>query len=162
MGRKQTEKIDDARQKLAEAQGRLVSALTDRTPAPEGFDAARVDLAARTLVNKRIQGIARAWPRLTAAMHGTFKAQLEEYFKSHPSPPPSGAAEDGRGFIGFLRSRGRLPDEGAIELIHRRLSRWPVAVAPLRKAGRIQISFRVPGLARVWNVRVYSPLRRQT
>lgn len=50
-------RVSDAdRRALAAAQARLVEALTAGAPPPDGFEAGRVALAARTLLKKRARG----------------------------------------------------------------------------------------------------------
>lgn len=54
------------REELAADQKALVAALVAGAPTPPGFDAARVDAAARALMRKKAGDVARAWPRLAA------------------------------------------------------------------------------------------------
>src|SRR5215211_4919183 len=70
---------DANRQGLHELQARLVRALTGQGEAPEGFDAGRLAVAARSLVNKRLRESARAWPALGRCLGGRYAERFRAY-----------------------------------------------------------------------------------
>lgn len=104
----------EARARLAEAQARLMQALSGGT-APADFDAERIRATAQALANKRARAAARAWPALAGVLGDDFDRRFAEYATEHPLPANGGPLADGRGFAAYLAARGELPDEGRLE-----------------------------------------------
>jgi hypothetical protein len=104
----------EARARLAEAQARLMQALSGGA-APADFDAERIRATAQALANKRARAAARAWPALAGALGDDFDRRFAEYAAEHSLPAEGGPLADGRGFAAHLAARGELPDEGRLE-----------------------------------------------
>jgi len=130
---------DSNRKVLREQQDRLVEALTAGSPPPEGFDADRVELAARTLVNKRMRAVRKAWPGLAEGLGAEFAQLFAEYARGRS------AGADGEAFAQYLGQTGRLTDEAYIELLARRIQRgFPIRAGRLPKSGQRVFAIRVP------------------
>ncbi len=115
---------DEPRDRLAAEQARLVAALRGRDGIPRGFDADRIELAARTLAFKRRSGIANTWPVLSESLDVHFKA----FGASHP-PDPDGPSADGFAFASWLDARGALPRAATGALIAAQLAQsGPIGV----------------------------------
>lgn len=144
--------LSQERALLAERQAKLVSALVAGGASPDGFDAARVALTARTLVNKRLREVARAWPELVAALGARFAARFTEFATSHPPPEVGGPLVDGHRFGRWLPSAERS-DEAEVRLlqVELRQRRWcGVCWGRLPQSGGVVIGVRVLSVARVW------------
>lgn len=100
------------REELAAAQAALVAALVAGGPPPAGFDAARLDAAARALLRKRAGEVARAWPRLAAAYGPGWTAAFAEWAGGRPT---RGSRLDGRDFARSVR--GSLEPAAVLELM---------------------------------------------
>lgn len=76
---------DAARARLAHRQTDLLSALVAGAPAPDGFDAARLDVQAGALRAKRADVVAKVAPELPEIL-GTarFRSEFTEYAAGHP------------------------------------------------------------------------------
>jgi hypothetical protein len=144
----------DARQRLAADQARLVAALSGQAAAPAGFDAGRVELAAYTLVAKRRKVLARACPRLVAALGDPFEATFDAFAKEC-APHPKGPPADGLAFARWLDRRGELPPVAIPELIAMRLWSGPPIGLALHATARtgLRLGVRLPRLG----VRILSP-----
>ena len=136
---------DDARERLAADQARLVAALSGRAVAPDGFDAGRVDLAARTLVAKRAKSVARAWPALSASLGTRFVAEFETFAAASPTHP-DGPAADGFAFARWLDARHALPADAVPELMLARLwrRRLPAGLLVRRRPRGLLVGVRLP------------------
>jgi hypothetical protein len=150
------EALTEERARLAEAQAELVRALVAGGPAPAGFDAARLALAARSLANKRRQETAHAWPALARCLGDDF-AERFSAFAREPLPARGGPLADGRAFAATLPAR-LLDDDArlevlAVDLRQRRARDGLVARrgpalrwAWLPRARRLVLGVRLPGL----------------
>jgi hypothetical protein len=103
---------DPSRAELAAAQERLVAALVVGGPPPEGFDAARIEAAARALRRKRAGEVARAWPMMAAAYGPEWTRVFAEWVRGRP---PRSSWIDGFDFA--IAHRARLPATAAAELM---------------------------------------------
>lgn len=101
---------------LAQAQAALVRSLTTPAAPPPGFDTHRVTVSAQALVKKRIRTVARAWPRLTAALGDQYETRFQAYALRQPLPRHGGPLADGYGFARFLKANGELPEAGRWEI----------------------------------------------
>lgn len=129
---------------LAERQAALVAALVAGAPVPAGFDASRVDIAARALLRKRAGLAARSWPRLAAALGPQWMA---EFAALHAGRPSNGGLRDGWDLARGLHAAGRLPATAAEELAAREATaRYDGRSAPRPR--------RLPRMARVGPARV--------
>jgi hypothetical protein len=135
---------DSGRNMLREQQDRLVQALTVGSPPPEGFDPDRIGLAARTLINKRMRAVKKAWPGLAQGLGTEFENLFADYARER-SASEQGAAADAEAFARHLRQTGRLEDEAFVELLARRARRgFPIQIGRLPESGRRVVVVRVP------------------
>ncbi|HYH94699.1 hypothetical protein [Hyalangium sp.] len=98
-----------ARERLAEAQATLVRALAQGAPVPPGFDSARVQATAETLLSKRRRWVERSWPRLVAALGESFRSRFEAWARENPMELEASALADGRRFADALLAAGEFP-----------------------------------------------------
>lgn len=106
-----------ARQRLTLAQADLVRALVAQGPIPAGFDAERVRAAARSLVHKRRQCVARAWPKLVEILGETYTETFTRYATARPLPDCPAALADGRAYLRWLDAQSPLCDAARIEAL---------------------------------------------
>jgi hypothetical protein len=92
----------ESRSRLAAAQAALVRSLVGQAEPPPGFASERVRLASRSLVNKRVREVARAWPALVQALGDRFHERFHEFAQRTPPPAEGGPLADGRSFLGTL------------------------------------------------------------
>jgi hypothetical protein len=149
-----------AREQLAKAQAELVRALVAHGPVPAGFDEARVRVAARSLVNKRRQALARAWPKLVEVVGETFAARFTSYAEAQPLPGCANPLADGRAFLRWLDAQAPLSDDARLEAlafdVHFVVT--PSGLGPRRgfafKSARLRdrrvVAARVPWLGERW------------
>jgi hypothetical protein len=140
--------LPDARARLAQQQAALVRALVAQGEPPAGFAEDRVRLAARSLVNKRLREVARAWPALVEALGDRFGPRFTAFAQSTPPPGDGGPMADGRAFLPTL-SADELTDDLRLAAVWADLgrSRWPsVRLAWLRGSGRLAVGARLPWL----------------
>lgn len=86
--------------------GELVGVLVAGGELPDGFDPVRVGAAARALLRKRADGVARAWPMLAGAYGRGWHAAFAEWAAARPG---RGSWLDGWDF-----ARSRTVPEGAL------------------------------------------------
>ncbi|MCS0635493.1 DUF692 domain-containing protein [Streptomyces sp. LP05-1] len=113
--------VPGARQRLGIAQTALLSALVAGTPAPEGFDRARLRVQSRALVAKRTGVVARLAPELPAILGPDFGRAFTAYAGARPMR--GGYRRDALDFAERLLVDERSPyltDPAA----RRRLARW--------------------------------------
>ncbi|MFJ4010636.1 DUF692 domain-containing protein [Streptomyces sp. NPDC090026] len=96
------------RERLAIAQTALLSALVAGTPAPEGFDPARLRVQARALAAKRADVVAKIAPELPELLGGTYRPAFLAYAKGRPLH--GGYRRDALAFAEHLLARGRPED----------------------------------------------------
>jgi hypothetical protein len=136
---------DDDRRVLADQQARIVQALTGGGGAesPEGFDAGRIALTARTLRQKRARAIAKCWPAITDGLKGSFGELFEVYAASHVLPATP--VEDCVGFARWLMQQQLLGDTGRMQLLLNRAARgWPIRMMRLSSKRHLAIAVRIP------------------
>ncbi|MFF8593487.1 DUF692 domain-containing protein [Streptomyces sp. NPDC015220] len=109
---------EPARQRLALAQAALLSALVAGTPAPEGFDRARLKVQARALASKRADVVAKVAPELPMILGAGYRAAFLAHAQAHPMG--GGYRRDAMEFAESLLRAGRPEDAGA----RRRLREW--------------------------------------
>ncbi|MGW0905522.1 DUF692 domain-containing protein [Streptomyces sp. NPDC002853] len=107
-----------ARQRLALAQTALLSALVARTPAPEGFDRARLTVQSRALTGKRADVVAKVAPELPEILGERYRAEFFAYAQSRPMS--GGYRRDALDFAERLLLAG-LPEDAEAR---GRLTRW--------------------------------------
>lgn len=145
-----------SRRRLADRQAELVRALTGAGDVPAGFDRARVERAARSLVGKRVAEVARAWPALAAALGERFRERFRAYAQVTPPPEHGGPLADGRAFADTLAddewTDAAVWERLTVDLHHRRdrggLRRrrgFGLAWARLLGSGRLVVRLRLPG-----------------
>ncbi|NGO14479.1 DUF692 domain-containing protein [Streptomyces sp. HC44] len=110
--------IGPARQRLALAQGALLSALVAGTPVPEGFDRVRLAVQARALASKRADVVAKVAPELPEILAGAYRTAFLAYTHGHPMT--DGYRHDALAFAEHLLLEGRLEDPD----VRRKLSDW--------------------------------------
>src|SRR5688572_11445791 len=108
--------MQEARARLAEAQAALARALAQGAPVPPGFDAERVEQAARDLLAKRRRWVERTWPRLAAALRDTFRGRFEAWARENPLALEASPLADGRRFADVLLAAGDFPEQARAEL----------------------------------------------
>jgi hypothetical protein len=137
----------DARERLAAEQAGLVRALVGGAETPAGFDEEQVQLAARSLVNKRLREVARAWPALAKCLGENFRKRFTTFAESNPPPADGGPLVDGRAFVATLLA-SELDDDARLELIRVDLHcRWlPLRIGWLPGARRLVMGVRLPWL----------------
>ena len=107
--------MTESRRRLADQQAELVRALVAKGPIPAGFDAKRIQACARSLVNKRRQALARAWPKLVKLLGERYVAHFTAYAGAHPLPGTGSPLADGRAFLDWLDQQGELTDALQVE-----------------------------------------------
>ncbi|ANZ15690.1 protein of unknown function DUF692 [Streptomyces noursei ATCC 11455] len=141
-----------ARERLALAQAALLSALVAGTPAPEGFDPARLRVQSRALAAKRAAVVAKVAPELTEILGDGYRSAFLGYARRRPMA--GGYRQDALDFAAFLLAQDRPADPVA----RRRLTRWwrdragprppsgrraaQLARAAARRAGTLQRALR--------------------
>ncbi|MGW6062736.1 DUF692 domain-containing protein [Streptomyces sp. NPDC055189] len=109
---------DPTRQRLALAQTSLLSALVAGTPAPEGFDRARLTVQSRALAGKRADVVAKVAPELPEILGKAYRAQFLSYAQTRPMS--GGYRRDALDFAERLLLAGQPEDSAA----RGRLTRW--------------------------------------
>lgn len=107
-----------ARQRTGLAQAALLSALVAGTPAPEGFDHARLRVQSQALAAKRADVVAKVAPELPVILGAGYRAAFVEYARARPMT--GGYRHDALTFAEHLLLAGR-PDDAAAR---RELSDW--------------------------------------
>lgn len=107
-----------ARQRTALAQAALLSALVAGTPAPEGFDHARLKVQSRALAAKRADVVAKVAPELPEILGTAYRAEFLGYARGRPMT--GGYRHDALGFAEHLLLAGRPASPDA----RQRLSNW--------------------------------------
>jgi uncharacterized protein (UPF0276 family) len=106
------------RQRLALAQTALLSALVAGTPAPEGFDRARLGVQSRALAAKRAGVVAKVAPELPEILGDLYRPAFLAYAHTHPMT--AGYRHDALAFAAHLLRERRVHDPVA----HRELREW--------------------------------------
>ncbi|MEU7565375.1 DUF692 domain-containing protein [Streptomyces fradiae] len=119
-----------ARERLALGQAALLSALVAGTPAPEGFDGARLRQQALALARKRAGVVARLAPELPVLLGEGYREAFVAYARTRPMA--GGYRRDALDFARHLLDSGRPGDVR----VRRRLYRWWAERAGRRPAGR--------------------------
>ncbi|MEV0125540.1 DUF692 domain-containing protein [Streptomyces sp. NPDC050703] len=107
-----------ARQRTALAQAALLSALVAGTPAPEGFDHARLRVQSQALAAKRADVVAKVAPELPEILGTAYRAAFLGYARARPMT--GGYRHDALGFAEHLLLAGRPASPDA----RQRLSDW--------------------------------------
>jgi len=107
-----------ARQRLALAQTALLSALVAGTPAPEGFDHARLRVQSRALAAKRADVVAKVAPELPEILGTDYRAAFADHARNRPMS--GGYRQDALDFAAHLLAQGRPEDPVA----RQELTRW--------------------------------------
>ncbi|MEU6822483.1 DUF692 domain-containing protein [Streptomyces atriruber] len=107
-----------ARQRTAVAQAALLSALVAGTPAPEGFDHARLKVQSHALAAKRADVVAKVAPELPEILGTAYRGQFLAYARTRPMT--GGYRHDALNFAEHLLLAGDPGDPEA----RRRLSDW--------------------------------------
>ncbi|MEV8315913.1 DUF692 domain-containing protein [Streptomyces sp. NPDC059900] len=109
---------DPTRQRLALAQTSLLSALVAGTPAPEGFDRARLAVQSRALAGKRADVVAKVAPELPEILGKAYRTEFLAYAQARPMS--GGYRRDALDFAERLLLAGQPEDSEA----RGRLTRW--------------------------------------
>ncbi|MGR8007479.1 multinuclear nonheme iron-dependent oxidase [Streptomyces hypolithicus] len=126
--------VDFARTRLALAQTSLLSALVAGTPAPAGFDSARLRVQSRALAGKRADVVAKVAPELPEILGSGYRTAFLTYAKSRPMS--AGYRRDALDFAEHLLAGEEPADDAA----RRRLTRWwqdRAAPRPPRRGARL-------------------------
>ncbi|MEU9331703.1 DUF692 domain-containing protein [Streptomyces sp. NPDC048290] len=89
--------VDGPRQRIGLAQAALLSALVAGTPAPEGFDRARLRVQSRALAGKRADVVAKVAPELPRILGGGYRGAFLAY--AHRRPMAGGYRRDALDFV---------------------------------------------------------------
>lgn len=100
--------VDSARLRLGLAQTALLSALVAGTPAPEGFDRARLRAQARALAAKRAGVVAKVAPELPELLGESYRETFLAYALRHPMN--GGYRRDALDFAAHVLREGTLTD----------------------------------------------------
>jgi uncharacterized protein len=114
----ETHDLAAARERLALRQASLLSALVAGTPAPEGFDRARLRVQTRALAAKRADVIEKIAPELPRIMGAEYREEYLAYAAEHPLT--GGYRQDALAFARQLLDAGKPGDSCA----RRELRRW--------------------------------------
>ncbi|MEI5097942.1 DUF692 domain-containing protein [Streptomyces sp. PmtG] len=106
------------RERVALAQASLLSALVAGTPAPEGFDRARLAVQSRALAAKRADVVAKVAPELPEILGPGYREDFLAYAAHRPMT--AGYRRDALNFAEHLLLAGRPEDADA----RGRLTRW--------------------------------------
>ncbi|MEU7580366.1 DUF692 domain-containing protein [Streptomyces sp. NPDC041068] len=109
---------DAARQRTALAQTALLSSLVAGTPAPQGFDHARLRVQSRALAAKRADVVAKVAPELPRILGASYRADFLTYAQARPMT--GGYRHDALGFAEHLLLADRPEDADA----RRQLGQW--------------------------------------
>ncbi|MFC5904422.1 DUF692 domain-containing protein [Streptomyces zhihengii] len=123
-----------ARARVGIAQASLLSALVAGTPAPTGFDVARLRVQSRALVAKRAGVVARVAPELPDILGSGYRPAFVAYARFRPLR--DSYRRDALDFAEHLLAEGRPDDEEA----RRRLTLWwteRAAPEPPRRGARL-------------------------
>ncbi|MEE1756533.1 DUF692 domain-containing protein [Streptomyces sp. SP18CS02] len=120
-----------ARERVGIAQAALLSALVAGTPAPEGFDHARLRVQSRALAGKRAGVVARIAPELPEILGDGYRRAFLAYAGARPLR--GGHRRDALDFAEHLLVAG-LPSD---EVARRRLTLWWQERAGARPPGRV-------------------------
>ncbi|GGV06639.1 DUF692 domain-containing protein [Streptomyces spectabilis] len=107
-----------ARESVALAQASLLSALVAGTPAPEGFDRARLAVQSRALAAKRADVVAKVAPELPEILGKAYRGEFRAYAAGRPMT--AGYRRDALTFAEHLLLAGRPEDAAA----RGRLTHW--------------------------------------
>ncbi|MEU2182557.1 DUF692 domain-containing protein [Streptomyces thermolilacinus] len=121
---------DGARERLGLTQAALLSALVAGTPAPEGFDGARLRLQTLALARKRAGVVAKLAPELPELLGKEYRDVFVAYARARPMA--GGYRQDALAFARYLLDSGRPGDVRA----RRRLYRWWAERSGPRPPGR--------------------------
>ncbi|CAL9566650.1 DUF692 domain-containing protein [Streptomyces sp. enrichment culture] len=119
-----------ARERLGLAQTALLSALVAGTPAPEGFDGARLRLQTLALARKRAGVVAKLAPELPDLLGKEYRDVFAGYARTRPMT--GGYRHDALAFARYLLDSGLPGDVRA----RRRLYRWWAERSGPRPPGR--------------------------
>ncbi|MFJ8079992.1 DUF692 domain-containing protein [Streptomyces sp. NPDC096205] len=98
----------EARLRLGLAQAALLSALVAGTPAPEGFDGARLRVQSRALAGKRADVVAKVAPELPQILADAYRPAFLAY--AQRTPMTGGYRQDALTFAETLLDDGNLPN----------------------------------------------------
>lgn len=98
--------VDAARERLEAQLAGLTEALVAGAPVPPGFDERLFTVARSSLLNKRADEVAHAWPRLAAALGPRWRRAFREWAADRP---PRGSLCDGFDFARYLAVTDGLP-----------------------------------------------------
>ncbi|GGS15888.1 UPF0276 protein [Streptomyces aureoverticillatus] len=101
----------EARQRVALSQAALLSALVAGTPAPEGFDGARLKVQSRALAAKRADVVAKVAPELPRIIGEGYRPAFLDYARTRPMT--GGYRKDALDFAEHLLLAGRPEDPEA-------------------------------------------------
>ena len=96
------------RERLAAAQAELLRALLADGDVPEGFDAERVRVEKRALLNKRRGIVEVLRPDVAAELGDRFRPLFDAYAGSHPKEVGTRFREDAARFAEWATARGEL------------------------------------------------------
>ncbi|MEV8440217.1 hypothetical protein AB0425_22795 [Actinosynnema sp. NPDC051121] len=96
------------RERLAAAQAELLRALLADGAVPEGFDAHRVRVEKRALLNKRRGIVEMIRPDVAAELGDRFRPLFDAYAAEHPKEAGTRFLDDAARFAEWATARGEL------------------------------------------------------
>lgn len=132
------------RHQLAKEQSRLVDALVAGGATPEGFDHARLELAARMLLRKRADLLARAWPALVESLGDLFIPLFSDFAKEHPVRSENEINGEGEAFVRFVQRTNALSDSAVLEWLFHRANRRTFGAAVLSESSQLALVLHLP------------------
>lgn len=109
--------ISEARAKLASRQRGLLQALNGNASEVTSFDEKQIAAVSAALLQKRMRGVAKAWPALAAALGERFGQLFAEYARSASYPAHGAHLADGCRFAATLARCGKLPSAGWLAVL---------------------------------------------
>ncbi len=101
----------------AARQAQLLDALLRGDDVPEGFVAAQVGAAGRSLRRKRARGVAAVWPALTLDLGAEFGPRFDAFARLVDAPDSGDPLTDGLGFARSLERSVALGDAARAEVL---------------------------------------------
>lgn len=139
---------DELRLRLRQEQTQLLRGLLLSGPVPAGFDAARVELTASLLIEKRWRHVSHVRPVLVRSLGPTGRQRFEHHAREHTFPPADAQADALCFFRGVTRTTALPRDavrEQAVALARFRRRRRRAVLRRLSCASRL---LRHPGSVR--------------
>lgn len=124
---------------LADAQAKLLAALVDGAPLPEGFDADAMQELSGSLSHKRARTAAQVWPRLARCLGPRFATMFQEHVAPQPLLHLHGPLVDGWRLAEVCEHQRELDLPAAEELLEVRLHFTRVSDGVIRRSSPLRV-----------------------